>query len=172
MIGIEKVNADELRQVLRVLKKINPTVNKDLSKNLKTRLAPLAEQIASSTPQEPPLSGFANRGPTGYKAPKGKISFTPGRSKRNATNLLSIRIDAGKQRGFYIAELAGSRSAGLTNSGRALIEQLNNRSVMKGKGGRYAYKQFRFLRPDIVRIATEVVNRSMRELERMLPSGN
>jgi hypothetical protein len=172
VIGIEKVDADELRIVLKVLKQINPTVNKDLGKYLKTRLAPIAEQVASAAPQEAPLSGFANRGPTGYKAPKGKISFTPGKGRRNATNLLSIRVDAGKQRGFYIAELAGSRSAGLTNSGRALIEQLNNRSVMKGKGGRYAYKQFRFLRPDIVRIATEVVNQSMRELERMLPNGN
>lgn len=169
MIGIEKVNADDLRKAISVLKKIEPESTKDLRNELKNKLVPLAQQIAQAVPAQPPLSGFANNGATAWpQSIKGKVAFTPGRGRRNANNLVSIRVDGGKQRGFYIAELAGSRSTGQTNSGRALIEQLNSRSQMKGKGGRYAYKQFRFIRPDAVRIATEILNDTFARLERML----
>ena len=169
MIGIEEVDAQELRKVLSVLKKIDPESTKALRKGLKNKLIPLAQQVAGNVPVQPPLSGFANNGPTAWpQSVVGKVAFTPGKSRTGAKSLVSIRVDAGKQRGFYIAELAGSRSAGLTNSGRALIEQLNTRSPMKGKGGRYAYKQFRLIRPDAVRIATDILNDTFRELERML----
>jgi hypothetical protein len=189
VIGIEKIDATELRKVLKVLKAIDPETAKDLRKNLKGPLVPLAQQVANAAPQEPPLSGFGNRGPTGYAAPKGKVAFTPGKGRTGANNLVSLRIDAGKQRGFYIAELAGSRknysgknrgyvrqspsgpiqvAPFATNSGRSLIEQLNARFPMKGKGGRFAYKQFRFIRPDVVRIATKVLNDTFKKLERML----
>lgn len=168
MIGIEEVNADELRKVLKVLKMIDPETSASLRKNLKGPLVPLAQQVASAAPQEAPLSGFANNGLTGYAAPKGKVSYTPGKGRSGAKNLISLRIDSGKKRGFYIAELAGSRSTGYTASGRALIEQLNARYPMKGKGGRFAYKQFRLIRPDVVRVATDILNDTFKELERML----
>jgi hypothetical protein len=170
VIGIEKVNADELRKVLKVLKMVDPETSASLRKNLKGPLVPIAQQIAAAMPQQYPQlpSGFFNNAPTGYAPPKGKVAFTPGKGRSGANNLISIRLDAGKQRGFYIAELAGSRSSGYTGSGRALIEQLNNRSVMKGKGGRFGYKQFRFIRPDVVRIATDILNDTFKDLERML----
>ncbi len=168
MIGIEEVDATELRKVLKVLKMVDPETAASLRKNLKGPLVPLAQQIASAVPQEAPLSGFAHNGDTAYAAPKGKVSYTPGKGRSGAKNLISIRIDAGMKRGFYIAELAGSRSRGYTGSGRALIEQLNARYPMKGKGGRFAYKQFRFIRPDVVRIATEILNDTFKDLERML----
>lgn len=195
MIGIEKVDANELRKVLKVFKQFNSTIVKDLRNELKTPLVPIAQQIAASMPQQYPdlPSGMYHNGDTGYRAPKGKVSFTPGKSRSNATSLISMRIDAGKRRGFYIAELAGSRNkfSGKnrgyvrqspsgpiqiapfeTNSGRSLVEQLNNRKPMKGKGGRFAYSQFRLQRPDIVRIATEIVNRTMRDFSRRLTDGN
>lgn len=168
MIGIEEVDAKEVRKVLSVLKKIEPESAKALRSGLKKELIPLASQIAQAVPVVPPLSGLGNAGATGWGPVTGKVSFTPGKSRTNATSLVSIRIDAGKKRGFYIAELAGSRSSGNTNSGRALIEQLNTRSPMKGRGGRYAYKQFRFIRPDAVRIATDILNNAFKDLERKL----
>lgn len=168
MIGIEKVNADEVRKVLNVLKKIDPEATKALRSQLKNNLSPIAQQIAQSVPVQAPLSGFINNGDTAWGAVTAKVSFTPGKSRRGANSLVSIRIDAGNKRGFYIAELAGSRSKGQTNAGRILIQQLNTRKNMKGKGGRYAYQQFRFIRPDVVRIATEILNKTFARLERML----
>ena len=169
MIGIEKVNADDVRKVLSVLKKIDPESTKALRNKLKSNLLPVAQQIAQAVPVKAPLSGFENNGATAWpQSIKGKVAFTPGKGRRGANSLVSIRVDGGKKRGFYIAELAGSRSSGLTNSGRALIEQLNTRRNMKGKGGRYGYQQFRFVRPDVVRIAVDILNDTFKDLERML----
>lgn len=174
MIGIEEVDANEIRLVLRRMKEIEPETNKILKRQLVIELQPIADGIAEHMPDTYPgiPSGFFHNGPTGYRAPKGKVSFTPGRSKRNATNLVSIRMDAGRQRGFYIAELAGSRSRGETRSGRSMVFQLNQIQPMKGKGGRFAYSQFRLQRPAIVEKAERVLNRAFREFERMLTIGN
>lgn len=169
MLNIEPVDAAEFRKVLKVLKTIEPDSQKKLGQSLKSQLQPMANQIASTIPMEPPLSGFGNLGRTGWGNVRGKTSFTPGRSRRNATNLVSIRIDAGESRaGVMIAELAGSRSNGKTASGEAMISKLNDRKPMKGRGGRYAYSQFRFLRPDVVRIATDIINSTFKSFEGML----
>jgi hypothetical protein len=73
----------------------------------------------------------------------------------------------GRKGGPQIAELAGMRTQGKTASGEAMIYNLNQRKPMKGRGGRFAYNQFRLLRPDIVRIAEEIVNKNFGKLERL-----
>jgi hypothetical protein len=83
---------------------------------------------------------------------------------------VAIRIEPGSTAGAgpIIAELAGSRSQGRTASGEAMINKLNELKPMKGRGGRYAYNQFRLLRPDIVRIATDIINGTFKRFEGML----
>lgn len=169
MLSIEPVDARQLRTVLKVLKTIEPDVQKKLGQDLKNKLQPIANQIASSVPSQSPLIGMNNDGRTGWGPVRGKTSFTPGRGRRNATNLVAIRVDAGERSvGAVIAELAGSRTSGKTASGRAMIEKLNREKAMKGKGGRYAYNQFRLLRPDILRIATDIINGTFKSFEGML----
>jgi hypothetical protein len=169
VIGIQEIDAREFRKVLSVLKKIEPDTQKELARELKSNLIGVAQQVASAVPVQAPLSGLDNNGRTAWSRTTGKVSFTPGKSRTNAKSLVSIRADFGnKSAGVAIAELAGSRSTGFDNRGRSLIEQLNTRKQMKGKGGRYAYAQFRLLRPDIVRIATEIINKSFKKFEGML----
>lgn len=166
MIGIEEVDPRAFRKALALLKDIEPDVQKELARELKSGLIGVAQQVASAVPAQAPLSGMDNNGRTAWSRTTGKVSFTPGKSRKNATSLVSIRADFGtKSAGVSIAELAGSRSTGFDNRGRALIEQLNTRKQMKGKGGRYAYAQFRFLRPDIVRIATDIINGTFKKFE-------
>lgn len=163
------LDAKQVRAVISELRKIDQQIVKDLRADLRSQLTPVAAQIANAVPVEPPLSGFRNTGATGWSAVKGKVGFTPGKSRTNAKNLVAIRIDPiGGKRGLYIAELAGSRSAGSTASGANLISVLNSRSPMKGRGGRYAYKQFRFLRPDVVKIAERILNKTFEKLERKI----
>lgn len=168
MLSIERVDAKQFRNALKMLKAIEPDSQKILGRELKTKLQPMAVEIADSIPDVAPLSGFNNAGRTAWSAVRGRTAFTPGRSRRNATNLVSIRVEDESDVGVKIAELAGSRSPGKTNSGRAMIEQLNRRNPMKGKGGRYAYAKFRFLRPNAVKIATEIINGTFRKFEGML----
>lgn len=170
MIGIQEIDAAELRKVLKVLNALEPDTTKTLRAELKSKLSPVAEQVASAVPRIAPLSGFANNGRTRWDQVKGKVSFTPGKSRQNATNLIAIRVDipASGGAGPMIAELAGSRSSGKTRSGQVMIEKLNERKQMKGRGGRYAYAQFRLLRVDIIRIATDIVNGTFKKFEGML----
>lgn len=159
----------QVRAVIKQLRAIDPESVKTLRSELRSQMSPIAQQIAAAVPQDPPLSGFRNAGATGWSAVKGKVGFTPGKSRNNAKNLISIRVqpDNGR-RGIFIAELAGSRSAGSTPQGANLIAVLNSRRAMKGRGGRYAYAQFRFLRPDIVKMAERILNKAFEAIERKI----
>jgi hypothetical protein len=163
MIETPKLNADDVRRALKALKEIDPQIVKDLRKELRTRLSPIAQQVAQAVPNEPPLSGLGSQ----WSRVKGKVSLTPGRSKKTGNALVSVRVDPVSGRGLYIAELAGSRSTG-TGTGRNLIEVLNQRKPMKGRGGRYVYAQFRLLRPDVIVIAEKILNDTFSKLEKEL----
>lgn len=186
MISIEPVNADEFRKALKVLNMIEPETTNDLRKGLKQELQSFANQVAKGVPTEPPLSGFGHNGPTRWGPVKGTVSFTPGRGSKSATSLVSIRISGGQARGYYIAEMAGMRGQYsdlnrgytrntangpvtvkkfATTSGRALVRNLNDVKPMKGKGGRFAYNQFRLLRPDVIQAALRVLTKTMTRLE-------
>ena len=163
------LDASDVRAALRELRKIEPDSVKDLRKDLRSKLVPFAAQIASTVPIDPPLSGLANNGATAWSPVKGKVGFTPGKNRVNATNLVAIRIDPlNKKRGLYIAELAGSRSGGSTPQDGNLISVLNQRRPMKGRGGRFAYAQFRLLRPDILKTAERILNNTFARIDRRL----
>lgn len=165
-----KVDAQNVREALKRLQELEADSIKDLRRELRTKISPLAKQVKSSVPVEPPLSGFGNSGATGWSPVRTSLSFTPGRGRRNAHNLISIRVTPqGKKRGVYIAELAGSRSSGKTAQGRSMIRNLNaESSKMVGKGGRYAYKKFRLLRPDAVDIAVRILKGTMSKVNKKL----
>jgi hypothetical protein len=169
MLNIEPVDAKQFRQVLAVIKKIEPESQKILGRELKNKLQPFANQIASAVPSSSPLIGMEGSARTSWGPVRGRTAFTPGRGRRNATNLVAIRIEAGERNvGAVIAELAGSRSSGKTPSGAAMIQRLNKDRPMKGKGGRYAYNQFRLLRPDILATAQRIVDSFLRKFEGMI----
>jgi hypothetical protein len=163
------VGAEGIRKALAILKESEETVVKDLRAELRSKLSNIAKQTAEAVPTRPPLSGMGNSSPTGWTSVRPSISVTPGRSRKTGYHLVSIRVTPrGKQRGVYIGELAGSRSGGTTNRGRRLIDVLNQRYPMKGKGGRFAYNKFRLLRPDAVNIAVGIINNTVKKLNKKL----
>jgi hypothetical protein len=168
MIQTPRLDADDVRRALKALKEIDPQIVKDLRKELRSKLSPVAQQVAAAVPIDPPLSGFRNAGETRWSAVTPKTSFTPGRSKKTGNSLVAVRIQPKEGRGVYIAELAGSRTSGSTASGQSLIRVLNERQPMKGKGGRYIYAKFRLLRPDVINIAERILNDTFRKLENKL----
>ena len=163
-----KVDADRVRYIIEEMRLVDKTILSDLRKEMRTRINPLARQVADEV-EKAPLSGFINNGATAWAPSDAKLSFTPGRSRRRGDHLVSIRVTPkGGKRGLYIAELAGSRSAGNSNRGRALIRELNKVKQMKGKGGRFAYTKFRSLRPDAVDIAITALRNSAKRINRRL----
>jgi hypothetical protein len=49
-----------------------------------------------------------------------------------------------------------------------MIDVLNQRFPMRGKGGRFAYTKFRTLRPDAVKLATSIVESAVAKINRKL----
>ena len=164
-----QVGAEGIRKALAILKESEETVVKDLRGELRAKIGPLAKQTAEAVPVRPPLSGMGNNSPTGWSTVRPSVAVTPGRSRKTGNHLVSIRVTPrGKQRGVYIGELAGSRSGGTQARGRRLIDVLNSRYPMKGKGGRFAYDKFRTLRPDAVDMAVDIINRTIKKLNKRL----
>jgi hypothetical protein len=107
-------------------------------------------------------------GRLGWGPRKGVVGFTPGKNRANATNLVAIRIQSvplSGQAGFMFAELAGTRSNGFTPEGQNFISVLNSRYPMTGKSGRFFYRQFRLLRPDIVKLAESILNSTFEKID-------
>lgn len=171
MIEPPKLNANDVRRTIKALNEIDKGIVKELRADLRSNLKTVADDIRANVPNSPPLSGMANNGGTAWSQTKASISFTPGKSRRfKGTNpLVSIRIAPAKgKRGLYIAELAGSRSKGVTPQGRNLISVLNSRHPMKRRGGRFAYSSFRMRRPDIMRIASNILDKYFAQVNRKI----
>jgi hypothetical protein len=159
------LDANQLRAALKALKQIEPEAGKVLSRELKSKMSPIAKQVADAVPLAPPLSGFGNQGRTGWGPAVGKVSFTPGRSKKTGMNLLAIKVSQRDGRaGLNIAELKWAGS-GNTASGRNMIAVLNQRFPTAGRGGRFVYAKFRMLRPDVVSMAERILNKAFERLE-------
>jgi hypothetical protein len=171
VIDTPKLNAQDVRRVLTAIKTVSPTITKDLRTDLRSKLGPTAKQVTNDLggASQPPLSGFGNNGATAWSGSRTTVSFTPGKSRKPGNSLVSIRVTPlGKRRGIFIAELAGSRSSGITSQGSNLITVLNSRKPMKGKGGRFIYNKFRELRPEVVRLATNILNDTFKKFEKEL----
>ena len=171
MIETPTLDAKDVRRVLNVLKTVSPTITKDLRTDLRSRLGPIAKQVTADLGgrSNPPLSGFANNGATSWSGTRTSISFTPGNSRTGANSLVAVRVTPlGQKRGIFIAELAGSRSSGLSARGANLISVLNSRQPMRGRGGRYIYNKFRELRPQVVTLATSILNNTFEKFAKEL----
>ena len=166
-----KLDANDVRRTIKALKEIDKGIVKELRADLRGSLKSVAEEIRATVPSAPPLTGMANNGPTAWSQTKSTIGFTPGKSRRfkNTNPLVSIRIAPAKgKRGLYIAELAGSRSQGQSARGRNLISVLNQRHPMRKRGGRFVYDNFRKKRADVVRIATQVLDKYFAKVNRKI----
>lgn len=165
---VPTVGAENIRTVMREINKLEPTSTKDLRKSLQAALLPIAKEVAASVPRTAPLSGLGKNNKWGWQPKNGRVAFTPGRSRTNATSLVSVRVNYGSKGypfGVWIAEFAqNSRTA----RGANLIRNLNARRAMKGRGGRYAYDKFRSLRPQVVDKAVQILNVTMDNISRKL----
>ncbi len=171
MLEVEKIDPKLFNSALKILKKTNETVTKDLRSELATALQPYATKIASQMPEVSPLKGMTTgSGEYQYKRPVGKVSFAPGSSRKNKTKLLALTLNSGSARGFYIIELAGTRNKrGLTRDGRIMIDRLNQDQPLTGKrGGRYAWREFIKTFSDVQKISEDIINKTLGKLEREL----
>ena len=157
------IQGADIRAALADLKEVEPKLYNSLRKDLRSAMGGLASRVQGAFPPAAQLSGFNHLGRTAYEAPKASATFTPGRSRRGGTtSLMGIRVKIPAARvGAWLSEMAGMRgvarvggqSRGYTKNGAAavhrlngqgayMIDRLNRRTPMKGRGGRYGWAEF------------------------------
>lgn len=161
---------ESIREAIAKLQQVDPNLKKMLIKDLKTSIKPIATEIAKAIPGEnnPPLSGMRS----GYArlrwgGVKATVSVTPGK-KKGATRLVSIVVTGNPDAGFKMVELAGTRSNGEDGRGINMIKVLRQRfpTPGSGKGGRFAYMKFREEKPAVTRLAVELIDKHLEDVNR------
>lgn len=165
----------DLRAVLAELKQLDPNLQKELRKELRTGLKPVADGLKQGIPKQAPLSGFskAQGSPPfvfGTVSAAVKTSFRGGRG-RAFSNVASIQLqDRRPNAGFSILELAGSKNPnGVTPQGRALIQNLASKGFgVRGGLGRFAIPEFKGKQGDVESIAIKILDRFASMVNRRL----
>ena len=166
-----QVGAEGIRKALAILKETDETVVKDLRTELRSKLSPIAKSVIAATPATKPLRGMTDNRASKwhYSQPTALVSVTPGRSRKSGNSLVTIAVKQPKKKIMWdISEMVGGSWNVRTARGAALARGLNQKSQMVGRGGRFAYKKFRTLRPEAVEIAVGIVNRTVQKLSKKL----
>lgn len=179
-----------VKETIKLMRKVEPEMLKDMRKSIRTIAQPAVSAIKSRSPKVAPLSGMANNGRSGYTKPKVTIQVTPSaRSSfgRTTANLVSISATgSGKQYGFDIADMAGKANQPgkyrqtrkfvdprtgnivrrrINGQGVNLIDKLNSRG---GPASRYVYRSIEDKLPAIRTEVAKVIERTMDDFTRRI----
>lgn len=156
MIKLE-VDPKALKALQSELKAIDPGLEKQFKKDLKTEFQPVAQGIQGLMPKESPLSGFVNSGRTRWTAGRVGVSVTPGAGWGRAF----IAFTESGTAGTKIVEFAGKgkRNYVKTTQGRAMITALNNRFSAPGREGRFFFQAYKRNRVSVYERTQNIIDR-------------
>lgn len=143
------------RELRKTLGEIEPGVRRQLSNKLRSGLNAIGADVARRVPNQAPMSGMTERWGSAVSSIKTYPAAPPGKA------IATIRISAGDSRFarlLSITELAGSVSKGFTKRGRHMINVLQDRAPLVGRGGRFVWKAWLKARPGAVGIAISAIN--------------
>lgn len=189
MVVKATISGQAVREAIAELKEIDPKLYSVLRKDIKTSVDGVASGIVQAFPQNGELSGLNFNGRTSYSKPlKATPSFTPGRARAGrVSSLISIKLKLNSDRvGAWISEMAGMRgqvrvggqsrvypgilgepkSHRLNGQGAYLIDRLNRRTPMSGRGGRYGWAYFVSKKDDLHNTGIQILERAVDELNR------
>lgn len=186
MVTTITVDGSAVRDAIAQLKEIDPKLYTALRRDMRNELSGLASGIESAFPPQGELSGMNGRGRTSYAKPRAVVMFTPGVARRGrVSTLIGIRLKVPQsQVGARIAELAGMRGVvqmsgesrpykgplgepkthRLNGQGAYLIDRLDRRSQLAGRGGRYGWKYFLSQKADVRERGIRILERAIAAL--------
>lgn len=178
-----------VKETIKLMRKFEPEMLKDLRKDIRQISQPAVLAIRSNSPKVAPLSGMANNGRSGYTKPKVTVKIAPSARAFGGTtaNLVSITATgSGKQYGFDISDMAGrANEAGkyqqtrkfvdprtgnivrrrINGQGQNLINTLNSRY---GPASRFVYRNIEDKLPAIRQQVARSLDRTIGEFNRKL----
>jgi len=160
MIDVQ-LEAGGVAQTFRILRSIDPESVKELRKELRSEMKPLAKAIAARYPSEPSLSGFEQLyGRWGWGKVTGSVKVTPGKARKGAGRnaLVSISMNY-KTATPFVLDMVGRRNPGITPQGKALYRNIQKQFPSWPNGGRIFYKPFIEGKAEVYKSAETVINR-------------
>lgn len=180
----------DINRAIKVLRETDSNLVRELRSGLKRSIEPVTAKIASSIPRDSKLRGMNHRGRTRWRGVnKPVVNFTPGRSRKSGTRLVSISVTGGARGlGFDYGELAGlrrntpkprskeyqrrgdkvMRTHRIAGQGDGMIEGLEKYYPIRGRAGRFAFDAFLDSRPYVQGIAMVAVNKLAAETNQKL----
>lgn len=180
-----------VNETIKLMRKFEPQMLKDLRKDIRQITQPAVSAIKSNSPKVAPLSGMAHNGRTAYSTPKVTVNITPAQRAKafgsTTSNLVVINATgSGKVYGFDIADMAGrANQAGKYSQTRKFVDprtgqvvrrRINGQganliSVLNSRGGpasRYVYKNIENKLPAIRQQVARSLDRTIGEFNRKL----
>lgn len=178
-------NGDDIRRAIAELKTIDPNMEKQLKRDIRSGLSGPAAAIERAYPASLDSPSGLNRLQK-YAAPKASVTVTPGAARRGAVStLVGIRIKIPKgQPNAWIAEMAGMRGNygggysrkytrngepdmhRLNGQGEAMVQALNQKYGTADKGGRFGWRKFVNMKRNIQNIGINILDDYVSKLNR------
>jgi len=181
------IDSASVKRLTEALKEAEGMAIADLRRELKGSMKPFASQIQSRIPTSSPFKGMERNyyGRVQWAQPTVKVSFTPGKKAIGARALLLTLVAEHKTKlGFNYTEVAGvrkrapaktsktyhrkgdsnPRSHSVTTQGEILIDKARKVSKFGYKAGHFAYGEFLKLKPQMVILATVILEGTAKKL--------
>jgi hypothetical protein len=131
-------------ETLRELGKINPSLKKELNKDIRNILKPLLAEINQSIPSAPPLSGMAHNGRTGWSNRKNSVIKIDSRKPRRNLNepRMSVPVNivriTTKGAPVAIVDMAG-KAGGSSSKRETRYQRPNFAGALPGEPSRFMW---------------------------------
>jgi hypothetical protein len=131
-------------ETMRELGKINPSLKRELNKDIRAILKPLLNEINQSIPSAPPLSGMAHNGRTGWGNRKNSVIKIDTRKPRRNLNepRMSVPVNivriTTKGAPVAIVDMAG-KAGGRVSKREAKYQRPNFASALPGNPSRFMW---------------------------------
>lgn len=166
-----EVDSNAVKALITELKKIEPGLAKQLTKDLKSELLPVAARMQPYMPTHAPLSGMEGNGRLSFSALRVGASAVPGAGwgKPFAKFTLAGKSEANAS----MIEYAGKKTNGKTAQGRAMIRGLDNYPYSGDKKtGRFFFEGYRRNKGGVYAALQHILNRYADTVNKRLNSGN
>jgi hypothetical protein len=138
------IQVQGVAETLRDLGKINPSLKRELNKDIRAILKPMLSEINRSIPSSPPLSGMAHNGRTGWSNRKNALIKIDTRKPRRGLNGPSTKTPVNlvrivtKGAPVAIADMAGKAGGGKSRR-EPKYQRPNFGSAIPGDPSRYMW---------------------------------
>jgi len=173
----QRIDYPDFKRLKDEFRALDRQVQKETKSGIKKSIGNVTSRMQGdirSFVDNPPMSGMgggSKRNSWRYPAVKPSLRLSAGPGKPVAQ--ITAKGSGGYSRMFAITERAGSRSSGFTNDGKRMIRVLDKRNALvKGKGGRYAFRSFLKFRPQLHDTVQRELNGLARQVNVRLRRGS